>query len=80
MIVCFYTRQCHKLCSVQVQIADDGDNVRVSLPSVVGPGLTLSVPDINTVNIPANNYQNILLPALNTSNIQTYLSSSPWSK
>ena len=76
-----YARQCHKLCSVQVQIADDGDNVRVSLPSVAGgPGLSLSVPDINTVNIPANNYQNILLPALNTSNIQTYLSSSPWSK
>ena len=65
---------------MQVQIADDGDNVRVSLPSVTGPGLTLSVPDMNTVNIPANNYGNILLPALNTSNIQTYLSSSPWPK
>ena len=72
--------KCHKLCSVQVHLADEADNVRVSLPSVVGPGLTLSVPDINTVNMPTNNYQNILLPALNTSNIQTYLSSSPWSK
>ena len=51
--------------SIQVEIENDGDNVRVSLPSVV-PGLALTVPEITTVQLPANNpgqnYQVTLQP------------------
>ena len=53
--------------SIQVEIENDGDNVRVSLPSVV-PGLALTVPEITTVQLPANNpgqnYQVTLQPTL----------------
>merc|ERR1712156_76891 len=59
--------------SIQVQLDNEGEAVQaVSLPSVV-PGLALTVPDINTVTMSANNshqsYQNILLPTLTTTNI-----------